>query len=740
VNGARGRSSRWWTAAALAAALAAGAVVFVGHDRAFAPTTVPMSRGSVWLASAGHGELTLFDGAVPEVARHAAAPSATDGGDAPSAAWWGATGYALNPETSTVTRIDGATFAAVTAADGLPTGGTQRIFATATDVYVVDLEHAEVADLDAATLRPRAGSPLAVAAHPTRDGLAVDAAGRLWLADGAGGALTWVEDGREHRAAAAPPGPNAKLAAAGRDIVVVSAETNRLVLIDAAHGRVRASRELPPVADGTLAVAATANAVDIVRQPDGVLLRYPIGTPGQDAPLPLQTAGSDELGPPVEAGGTVFVPDYTTGRVATVRLDARRTGPWRVAVNAGHRFDLFAADGRVYVNEPAGAWAGTVAADGTVHRVDKFHALSPPRPSPPPTSPPATTAPPTTPPTSPRITSPPATRTSPPAPSPPPTTPSPPVTGAPPPTPLSVSAPPPPSPSASPTGTSDDSQPSEPPRTGGPTPSGSGGIPTGAGTSGPPEPTSTGPGPSPTGPGATPTGTGSAVSPGPSQTGPDTSPSATGPPSGSPSDTPGPTPVSPSPSAPRSRVIFSDDFTTHRWTDNLANPPENGDAGYAGTGRYLVESRKPGLAYWSTAPIDGGLLTPALTVQASGRLVSPDQGGWGVWCIEPSGDRYEFLLSYTGSAAITAPGGAYLSEQATGLDPNAPHVITGSCSQTSGGIVLSMTIDGRPAGQATVPAGGGNWSGVGVHAYSFGDVPDQPLGQAYFTRFEVSRR
>ncbi|MBL7623485.1 hypothetical protein, partial [Frankia sp. AgB1.8] len=421
MNGARRRSPRWWIATVLVAALAAGLVVFVGHDRAFTPTVVPMSRGSVWLASAGQGELTLFDGAVPEVVGHAAAPSATGSAQAASAAGWGAAGYAVDPETSTVTRIDGATFAAVSAADGLTAGGTQRIFATATDVYVVDVEHAQVADLDPATLRPRPGTPLATTAHPTSDGMAVDAAGRLWLADGAGKALIWIEDGREHRAAAAPPGPNAKLAAAGRDVVAVSAETNRLVLIDAARGRVRETRGLPPLADGTLAVAATASAVDIVLQPDDVLLRYPIGTPDQGTSLALRTAGSDELGPPVEVDGTVFVPDYTTGRVAAVRLGTRRTGPWQVAASAGNRFDLFTADGRVYVNEPAGEWAGTVAADGTVHRVNKFRAPSPARTSPPPTTPPATNRPTTAPlattqpPTTPPATTTPPARTTPPA-------------------------------------------------------------------------------------------------------------------------------------------------------------------------------------------------------------------------------------------------------------------------------------------------------------------------------------
>ncbi|MBL7620653.1 hypothetical protein [Frankia sp. AgB1.8] len=188
-------------------------------------------------------------------------------------------------------------------------------------------------------------------------------------------------------------------------------------------------------------------------------------------------------------------------------------------------------------------------------------------------------------------------------------------------------------------------------------------------------------------------------------------------------------------------MIFSDDFTTHRWTDNLANPPENGDAGYAGTGRYLVESYRAGFSYWSMAPIDSGVLTPALTVQASGRPVSPDQGGgWGVWCIEPSGDRYEFLLKHTGTVVITGPGGDYLSQQSTGLDFNAPHVITAGCSQTPAGIELSMTIDGRSYGQATAPAGDGAWSGVGLQAFSFGDTGDQSSGHAYFTRFEVSRR
>jgi hypothetical protein len=126
-----------------------------------------------------------------------------------------------------------------------------------------------------------------------------------------------------------------------------------------------------------------------------------------------------------------------------------------------------------------------------------------------------------------------------------------------------------------------------------------------------------------------------------------------------------------------------------------------------------------------------------MSVEASGRLLSPRQGGWGVWCRQASGDRYEFLLSHTGQAVITGPGGAALATMATGLDPNTYHVIRGECTETAGGVKLAMRIDGHAAARATA-TGLGRWATVGIHAFSYGDVPGRPLGRAYFRSFVLS--
>jgi hypothetical protein len=181
-------------------------------------------------------------------------------------------------------------------------------------------------------------------------------------------------------------------------------------------------------------------------------------------------------------------------------------------------------------------------------------------------------------------------------------------------------------------------------------------------------------------------------------------------------------------------VIFSEDFsgTNRGWPEGTT--PDRGTASYGG-GQYDIQTNNPGYAYWAKAPIVSSDLVSSMTVTGRGRLVSPDQGGWGVWCLNVDGDRYEFLLSHTGKAVITGPGGVYLDVADTELDPNEYHAITGTCSVGSGGIELEMTVGGKTL-RATA-TGTADWKNVGVHGFSFSDVPEKPLGEAIFTWFRV---
>jgi hypothetical protein len=108
----------------------------------------------------------------------------------------------------------------------------------------------------------------------------------------------------------------------------------------------------------------------------GVLRVSDLATGGCASVAATVAGAGAELGPPVEARGRVFVPDYTTGKVAVVDVDRDRIVVTEEPVAEG-RFELFAEDGFVFYNDPDSERAGVIHVDGAVDRVLKYDPTDP---------------------------------------------------------------------------------------------------------------------------------------------------------------------------------------------------------------------------------------------------------------------------------------------------------------------------------------------------------------------------
>ncbi len=85
----------------------------------------------------------------------------------------------------------------------------------------------------------------------------------------------------------------------------------------------------------------------------------------------LTEPGAD-LGIPREAQGRVFVPDYSTGTVVVVDLEARRAAHTTPLMTPGVEFELIDHDGIVFYNDPGSERAGVVRIDASFSVVAKY--------------------------------------------------------------------------------------------------------------------------------------------------------------------------------------------------------------------------------------------------------------------------------------------------------------------------------------------------------------------------------
>jgi hypothetical protein len=78
------------------------------------------------------------------------------------------------------------------------------------------------------------------------------------------------------------------------------------------------------------------------------------------------------FGPSVESGGFAYVPIFSTGEVVVIRVAEGTLVNRYLVTAADHPFELTVKDGTVWFNEPDGARAGVLGAEG-VRTVDKYN-------------------------------------------------------------------------------------------------------------------------------------------------------------------------------------------------------------------------------------------------------------------------------------------------------------------------------------------------------------------------------
>jgi hypothetical protein len=88
-------------------------------------------------------------------------------------------------------------------------------------------------------------------------------------------------------------------------------------------------------------------------------------------------SGTAELGTPVETGGRVFVPDFTTGRVWIVDLAQAKVVAQPQVISTPAHFQLLVRDGIVFFNDPASEHAGVLRLDGGVRPIAKYDPRNP---------------------------------------------------------------------------------------------------------------------------------------------------------------------------------------------------------------------------------------------------------------------------------------------------------------------------------------------------------------------------
>lgn len=361
-------------AVVLAPLVALGGFGLLARAGGSPPARVDLRAGGAWVASTV-GLMTLIDGSSAQVVARVDVGEASSGLTAAQA---GPVGYAVDGERGTVVRIDPRTYA-----PGPPTrvvtGASEDVVARATrqSVYVLDEGRGRVAVADADDLAERRGDEVSVA-----DGVrssVVDSDGRLWLLGDTTGDLVWFDGPERHTRPAVVDDPaGAELVVAGGSPVVVDRDARTVRRIGPGGGETgRACIDVRGDDDSVrFGAAAGGDRVYAVSGDQGVLRVSDFATGGCASVAVTVAAAGSELGPPVEARGRVFVPDYTTGKVAVVDVDRERIVVTDEPVAEG-RFELFVEDGFVFYNDPDSERAGVIHVDGSVERVVKYDPADP---------------------------------------------------------------------------------------------------------------------------------------------------------------------------------------------------------------------------------------------------------------------------------------------------------------------------------------------------------------------------
>lgn len=349
-------------------------LTFAGVRGGYPATRPQLLSGSAWLPSAQVGQLTLLDGSSAEVA---AQVQVAGRGEHLDAVQQGAHAYAVNRSTGTIRRVDGATFEVSQPATPIPlaSAGLQA-FAGPDALYALDSRRGVLMSADPKTLANR-GPAVPLASQVNPQAAALDDAGRLWVLDPTTGDLVWIDHGQRHvRRGVTRPGAGLLVLAGGAPVVVDTANrTAALLDRESAATRTTVGLDLRP--SDRIQVSGSPHSPRLYLVASrGVLDICDLTATTCATALPLGPVNGD-LGPPVETGGRLFVPDYASGQVWIVDLQQSRVTAQPKILDPKTRFQLLARDGVVFFNDPDSEHAGVIRLDGGVRPIPKYDPKDP---------------------------------------------------------------------------------------------------------------------------------------------------------------------------------------------------------------------------------------------------------------------------------------------------------------------------------------------------------------------------
>ena len=349
-------------------------IVEVGWNNGHPANKVRLLSGAVWLPSSHTGQLTLLHGPSAEVA---AQIQVAPPGHRLSVVQHDTTAYVINHTEGSLRRVDGATFKLTPPIRPIPDAGEGlQVYPSAATLFVLDTHHGLLTHTNPTTLTTH-GGPQRLADQPDRQAATLDDTGRLWILDTTTGDLTWINDGESHtRRQDLQPGPGT-LVLADNAPVLINIPGRTATTLNPETVNTENTTQLDVHPDDTIQLAGSLHAprLHLVTSRGDLTTCDLTSTACEDA-IPLGDAGQD-LGPPLDTGNHIFIPDHTHGRVWIVDLQEKRVMAQPTVLKPLARFELLNHDGIVFFNDPYSERAGIIRHDGTVIHVPKHDAQPP---------------------------------------------------------------------------------------------------------------------------------------------------------------------------------------------------------------------------------------------------------------------------------------------------------------------------------------------------------------------------
>jgi hypothetical protein len=360
----RGRGA---IAAGVAVAVAGSVLFGLSRANGLPVQQFELESGGAWLASPAQGVVTLINGPAEQVVGLLPVPALRPGDDV-SVAQNGSSAYVVNATAGTVSRVDGARFE-VSQAVKFGAGGAGavlQVFPGPSSAYVVDGTQRVVSVVDPRTMNVR--RQLSLVQRLGAGQAVVDGAGRLWTIDGEGIARF---DGNGKFRRSDGGGPQRRLVLVRDQPTLVDLAAGRVGRVED-DGQVRSWSCLDVSGDDSAELAGSAllGRVIAVRAATGTLVESGDGGDCGPAVAGLGKAG-DRFGAPVESSGYVLVPNWTSGKVDVLDLNAQKVISELTVTRPDQRVELLLKDGVVFYNNLDGSGAGVIQFDGQAWKLGR---------------------------------------------------------------------------------------------------------------------------------------------------------------------------------------------------------------------------------------------------------------------------------------------------------------------------------------------------------------------------------